>query len=1186
MTCNNNYNSDSLPIIMLRFSDLTIPALLDTGANLSLIDPLTVNEIKEKTKINYLSRSVRIHTIDNNTVPYMSAISSKFKIDTKWFNNVFFATQNSWRYKYKIILGYDFIQHNKIILDIPNKKMIMGNDSFEFFEDIPCIRENVVNNVQINDDNYAFAPDKIIIDPYSQKLIKLSMSQEIKIGKQILFSPNKNKLNYTIYESVNESNKKNFATLIENNTDKKIIVNKGTKMGKIKIIEDDEIIKPIEDKVMQINNLNLEEIHELRRKELKVSDFDLKHLDKEDAKDIIKLLLNNSEVFSKSYATLGSTAAVIPEFNLLHQFPIQTKPYPIPNIAKEFAKQEIQKLMEANIIEPSSSSYCFPVIFVKKKPYTSDPKLQKFRMVIDYRLLNSVTETFKICLPKINDILHLISGKSYYTVLDLKSAFFQLKLKDEDKAKLAFCCEIGNFQPTRLPFGSRNSTSYFHNLISKCLDDIKGPNVQFFLDDIVVAADSIKEMLIILQKVFDRLKKFNLTLDPSKMQICKSEIKYLGFNLHANGFSPALDNVTKIVNFPIPKNVKETQTFLGMVNYFRHLIYNFAEIIKPIVNLTKKNVEFIWSKDCQKAMDLISEQLLLKPTLKNIKDDEKFYLVTDASNNSLCGILMQKSNDNFKPIEFHSRQLTFAESKYPSIRRELLAIVDSVKHFHQHLYGKEFTIFTDAKALTFHIDLQKQPEIVSRWLMYLQEFNYNIQHIQGLKNPADYLSRVPIRNAVVNNANIFEVNENLKTKKIIECQQNCIKTREILDKLKSNDKFTSKKFFVNDQGILMMKIRPPKNPHKNLNRIYIPLSLRAEILKAAHASHFGVFKTYNFLKKHYSWYGMLADTQNFVETCDACLANKPKAKLTETKFIEKSDLSVGQILSIDIVGKLPRSLDNKFFILTIIDNYSRYLEAIPLTNIKSSTVINSLNEYFARFGLPQAIISDNGTNFTSDEFENYLSTLSIEHRKTSFYYPMANGLIERSHRILKESIASMCNNNWEWTKRLLFFKLHYNASIHGVTGYPPAELFFGRNVTLPLNINVTAKDEVSPSNYLKNLREHIEETREIVKVNENNYFERHKKYIKGRPIPKLEINDIVFLQINSDIHSLEPKYEGPFKITKKFRGNNYLVHIKDQTRDLVKKYHVSKLFKKKPLRIELSENENKTNDELDKSMEY
>ncbi|GBO19656.1 Retrovirus-related Pol polyprotein from transposon gypsy [Araneus ventricosus] len=198
----------------------------------------------------------------------------------------------------------------------------------------------------------------------------------------------------------------------------------------------------------------------MRRDELLKSDFKLDHLNDKGKKDMQDLLLKNYKVFSKSYKTLGETLAVIPEFSLLHNFPLQTKPYSIPLMAKKYAQQEINNLLKADIIEPSSSSYCFPVIFIKKKQNPNDSNSEpKSRMVVDYRLLNSITETFKICLPKISEIIKNIAGRKIYCVLDLKSAFFQIKLRDEDKRKLAFCTEIGNFQATRLPFGSKNSTS-------------------------------------------------------------------------------------------------------------------------------------------------------------------------------------------------------------------------------------------------------------------------------------------------------------------------------------------------------------------------------------------------------------------------------------------------------------------------------------------------------------------------------------------------------------------------------------------------------------------------------------------------------------------------------------------------------------------------------------------------------
>lgn len=179
-----------------------------------------------------------------------------------------------------------------------------------------------------------------------------------------------------------------------------------------------------------------------------------------------------------------------------------------------------------------------------------------------------------------------------------------------------------------------------------------------------------------------------------------------------------------------------------MLNYFRNLIYNYSEITQPIVNLTKKNVPFVWSKGCQESFDMLQDLIINKPTIKNVDEEKPLYLVCDASKISICGILMQKHEENFVPIEFFSRQLNPAETRYPSIRRELLAIYASCRHFHEKIYGKKFTILTDAKPLTFHLQLDKQPEIVARWMLFLQQFDYTMEHIPGLKNPADFLSRM------------------------------------------------------------------------------------------------------------------------------------------------------------------------------------------------------------------------------------------------------------------------------------------------------------------------------------------------------------------------------------------------------------------------------------------------------------
>lgn len=1168
MSCNDAKNA--LPVIQVAFGEHSFPALLDTGANLSLIQQEVIDTIKNTIKVNYISRSVRIKTINNQSIPYLSAVDLKFKIQTKWFTNLFFTTNFNWNSSYKIILGYDFFHRNRIVLDTVNKRLITDKTQLEFSTTDGNQNDSVSRNLQkcnslanIKSDNSRVkSVSNVTIEPNTFQIVKLKIPNEYKNKELIMFSPNECKNNFIINDSMHSSKENEFIySIIENNSDKKVIIQKDQNLGTVKEIFSNDFVKPIETETLQINSLSLEEVWRLRKEELSADDFDLNHLDDNNKNKMLKLLLSNFEIFSKSYKTLGSTDVVTPEFNLIHNFPIQTKPYPIPNLAKKFAEQEIKKLLEAEIIEPSTSNYCFPIIFVKKKQNPSDVNKElKFRMVVDYRLLNCITEPYKICLPKISDVIHTIAGRKFYSVLDLKAAFFQIKLKPEDRSKLSFCCEIGNFQPLRLPFGSRNSTSYFHSVISKCLQNLKGPNLQYFLDDIIVAADSIDEMSNLLQQVFDRLKLFNLTLDPAKLQLCKTKITYLGFNLEQTGFSPSEANVNKVTNFPIPKNVKQVQTFLGMTNYFRHLIYDYANIVAPIVNLTKKGTTFFWSNDCQEAFDAIQDIILHKPTLKNFDPTKPIVLVTDASRGALSSILLQKVDNKLFPVEFFSKKLTSAESLYPSIRRELFAIYASIKHFREHLYGQHFTIHTDAEPLTKILELDKQPDIVRRWVIFLQDFNYKTEHIPGLENPADFLSRV-YEDVTVNNLNIFQPKNDLSNKVILEHQQNDNELKSIIEKLNLNDQSTKENFKLNDNNILLKKINVKKKGRvKAIYRIFVPLSLRKACMENAHLPHFGAQKTFNFLQRLYFWPSMFSEVRRFCGSCHKCLANKAKPSKTLPKMITKSRLSPGQQLGIDIVGKLPRSIDNKFFILTVVDHYSRYLETFPLTNITSSQIIKCLNQYFASYGIPKIIISDNGPYFISNEIETFFKELHIEHNKSSIYYPCSNGTIERTHKIMKESIASLSDHTFNWSHSLLCFKLHYNASKHSVTQFSPAELFLGRKLDIPLDVFSDPTFTETYNEYHKKLTESIEADRNEVIENEQQYFKQHEVYLKGKKIKKFKLGDKVFIKNLNQSGALMPKYKGPYVIERTFRNDNYLVKNINDSNEKPTKLHVSKLY--------------------------
>ena len=306
---------------------------------------------------------------------------------------------------------------------------------------------------------------------------------------------------------------------------------------------------------------------------------------------------------------------------------------------------------------------------------------------------------------------------------------------------------------------------------------------------------------------------------------------------------------------------------------------------------------------------------------------------------------------------------------------------------------------------------------------------------------------------------------------------------------------------------------------------------------------------------------MFADIKNYCLTCEQCLKFKNKILPTDTQLIPKNELFPGMRLHIDLVGKLNRSLHGHVFILTILDSYSRFLHAVPLTNIHASTIIHALNNYFSLFGLAHTVVSDNGTSFCAQEFESFLSALGIQHNKTSIYHPRSNGILERRHSTLKSSLACMANENNDWNLKLLYFILSYNTTPNVGTGYSPAELFFARELKTPFSLNFENQSFEDYSLYLKTQIENIKHLRKEVANYEEKYIGKHNMKHKQKCKEDLNIDDLVYITNFQHSGSFAPKYNGPLKVLKVFRNKNYLLQDLQDPNAKTIKVHREKIVK-------------------------
>lgn len=257
------------------------------------------------------------------------------------------------------------------------------------------------------------------------------------------------------------------------------------------------------------------------------------------------------------------------------------------------------------------------------------------------------------------------------------------------------------------------------------------------------------------------------------------------------------------------------------------------------------------------------------------------------------------------------------------------------------------------------------------------------------------------------------------------------------------------------------------------------------------------------------------------------------------KKIKKEEVP-GSIIQIDICGKLPLSLKKNSFILTIVESTSRYIELIPLKNIDSQTIIKCLNEYFGRFGLSSTIICDNAAYFKSKIFKNYCHQLGIEIRYISVYKPSSQGLAENPHRTLKTSLTAMCQQTYEWEMCIPFFKLCYNTSINRATGYTPSLIFFARDIKN--NFTVQKKEpQIETHQYVENIIEHAHQTYKQSCINQDKLMSEYDRVNKNRKNITLNIGQIVYAKAVLPPKSLQKKFEGPYKIIKKCRNDNYVL---------------------------------------------
>uniref|UniRef100_A0A3P9ITK5 Gypsy retrotransposon integrase-like protein 1 n=1 Tax=Oryzias latipes TaxID=8090 RepID=A0A3P9ITK5_ORYLA len=483
-------------------------------------------------------------------------------------------------------------------------------------------------------------------------------------------------------------------------------------------------------------------------------------------KDRITAKLNNMpEVFAQHDLDFGCTSKVKHHIKLLDQTPFKHRARPIHPKDLEAVRNHLRDLLEAGVIRESESSFSSPIVVVRKK--TGD-----VRLCIDYRKLNIQTIKDAYALPNLEESFAALHGSKWFSVLDLKSGYYQIEMAEEDKEKTAFVTPLGFWEWNRMPQGVTNAPSTFQRLMEKCMGDLHLREVLVFIDDLIVFSASLEEHERRLLCVLNRLKEFGLKLSPDKCKFFQTNVRYLGHVVSERGVETDPEKISTLKSWPVPRNLKELRSFLGFAGYYRRFIKDYATIAKPLNHLTrgyppvcakikgkgqagnyldpKLSFGERWTPDCQNAFTSLIAKLTSAPVLGFANPKEPYILHTDASTTGLGAVLYQEQEGRLRVIAYASRGLSQSESRYPAHKLEFLALKWSVtEKFHDYLYGASFTVVTDSNPLTYVLTSAKLDAASHRWLAALSTYSFKLQYRAGRHNvDADALSRRTHQGAV------------------------------------------------------------------------------------------------------------------------------------------------------------------------------------------------------------------------------------------------------------------------------------------------------------------------------------------------------------------------------------------------------------------------------------------------------
>lgn len=781
------------------------------------------------------------------------------------------------------------------------------------------------------------------------------------------------------------------------------------------------------------------------------------HVSSAPAPDLTALLKDFADVFKTPTSQdriTGFTARVILKDNATPRF---LKARPLPYALRDKVDHELQQMEDTGVITKIPTSEWASPLVVVPKPDGRVRITGDFKNTVNSQLC--VTQ-YPLAIP--DDIYANLAGCSVFSKLDGSNAYHQLELDENSKNFLVINTHRGLYRYNVLPQGIASSPAIFQCFMDEMLQGI--PHSGSFIDDVISGSKNDNAHLRQLHTLFSRFRKYNYKLSASKCQFMQPSLEFLGHRVSKDGIETSQAKVNAILKITQPKNVTDIKSFLGLVNFYGKFLPHLSTVCEPLYRLTKKDVPFEWTPSCQKAFLQVKKMLTTTPVLAHFDPSKPIGISCDASPTGLGVILFHRDENGFeRQIASSSKLLSETERKYSQIEKEGLAIIHGVKKYYKYLCGRHFTLVTDHKPLLsiFGPKTNLPPLIATRlhhWCLFLSQFTYDVVYrksadhgnadaISRLIPAAPTSNRLPYHESCIKYVTAHQLDVLPVT--AAQIRRATVKDATLAKvlqltlygwppKLRPEDE-TLKPYFhkrleltIND-GVLMWGIR-----------VIIPTKLQQQLLHQLHEAHLGIVRMKSLARQHVYWPGIDNDIENVCKSCVTCqqsAAAPPNAPLHPWQFPERPWTR----LHMDLAGPY---LNNMWLIIT--DAHSKWPEVYSMhSNTTTAAVLNKLVELIARFGIPEQIVTDNGRQFVSSDFEKFCKDNAIKHILSSAYHPRTNGEAERFVRTFKDAMKT---TDIPVPLRLQRFLIAYRSTPHSTTGISPAELLQNRKLRTLLDL--------------------------------------------------------------------------------------------------------------------------------------